>query len=211
MSPEFADELASVCDSVYDEYDPYDFIYTGSGNNSLSDPMYAVVNKTEGLYSSPVKLNQLCMSIADRSRTRFTEVNESLVEYLTQVDTKSQETDSDLIAFFNMVQNVRNRYRFNDPDTNMGFVVSPMVNYQYKEGTSIKLCVHPDFDGADFYKPFIFTCDVTSSIEHITLQATCDLDAPTEQNYTLKIWGVMNILLLLHYSLIMNTYIIALN
>ena len=33
ISPECAiDDCASVCGSVYDEYDPYD-IYTGSGNN----------------------------------------------------------------------------------------------------------------------------------------------------------------------------------
>lgn len=30
---------------------------------------------------------------------------------------------------------------------------------------------------------------VTSSIEHITFQATCDLEAPSEINYTLKVWG----------------------
>lgn len=56
-------------------------------------------------------------------------------------------------------QIVSDKYRYNDPDTNMGFVISPMVNYQYIDGTSIKICIHPDFDGADFDKPFIFTCD----------------------------------------------------
>lgn len=51
------------------------------------------------------------------------------------------------------------QYRYNDPDTNMGLVISPMVNYQYIEGLSIKLKVHPDFQGADFNTPISFTCD----------------------------------------------------
>lgn len=51
------------------------------------------------------------------------------------------------------------RFHYRDPDTNMGLVISPMVKYKYKDGTSIKLCVHPDYIGADFNKPVTFTCD----------------------------------------------------
>lgn len=47
------DDSWSVCGSVYDEYDPYDFLYTGSGNNSLSDPIYAAVVKSENAPMSP--------------------------------------------------------------------------------------------------------------------------------------------------------------
>lgn len=71
----------------------------------------------------------------------------------------------------------------------MGLVVSPMVRHRYKEGTSIKLCVHPDYAGSDFNKPISFTCDVTSSIEHITLQLVYELEAPSKDKYTLKVWG----------------------
>lgn len=71
----------------------------------------------------------------------------------------------------------------------MGLVISPMVNYQYWENTSIKLCVYPDFEGADVTKPINFTCDVNCSIEHVTLQLTYDLEAPSRDKYTLKVWG----------------------
>lgn len=47
------DDSGSICGSVYDEYDPYDFIYTGSGNNSLADPIYAAVVKSENAPISP--------------------------------------------------------------------------------------------------------------------------------------------------------------
>nr|XP_023021080.1 phosphatidylinositol 4-phosphate 3-kinase C2 domain-containing subunit beta [Leptinotarsa decemlineata] len=80
-------------------------------------------------------------------------------------------------------------FRYNDPDTNMGLVISPMVNYKYSEGLSIKLQVHPNFEGANFNQPISFTCDVNSSVEHVTLQLTYGLDAPTSTQYTLKVCG----------------------
>ncbi|XP_064214165.1 phosphatidylinositol 4-phosphate 3-kinase C2 domain-containing subunit alpha isoform X1 [Tribolium castaneum] len=177
VSPDFADDGASVCGSVYDDYDPYD-IYTGSGNNSMSDPLYAAPAK------SPPPLpprEYLAKKMTDKL---------NLLDGIVRVDEKNNaQRDSDLKAFYHMVKSVRGKYRFNDIDTNMGLVISPMVDYQYKEGTSIKLCVYPDFEGADITKPINFTCDVNCSIEHVTLQLTCDLDAPSKDKYTLKVWG----------------------
>lgn len=64
-----------------------------------------------------------------------------------------------------------------------------MMTYQYREGTSIKMCVYPHFEGADQSKPLSFTCDVTSSVEHVTLQLMVNLEAPSTHKYTLKVWG----------------------
>lgn len=42
----------------------------------------------------------------------------------------------------------------------MGLIVSPLMNYRYREGTSIKLCIYPQYEGAaDASKPISFTCD----------------------------------------------------
>lgn len=30
---------------------------------------------------------------------------------------------------------------------------------------------------------------MTTSVEHVTLQLTCELDAPSKDHYTLKVWG----------------------
>lgn len=63
------DDSVSVCDSsVYDEYDPYDFIYVGSGSNSLSDPMYAAVAKSEINCQSPPPLPPRTKSVASERR-----------------------------------------------------------------------------------------------------------------------------------------------
>lgn len=113
----------------------------------------------------------------------------NLLNDVVQNDEKALSRDPDLKSFYNMVYNVRNSYKYNDPDSNMGLVISPLVNYKYNDGLSIKLRVHPKFEGADFEKAVTFTCDVTSSVEHVTMQLVCDLEAPTYQNYTLKVWG----------------------
>ncbi|XP_030748867.1 phosphatidylinositol 4-phosphate 3-kinase C2 domain-containing subunit alpha isoform X3 [Sitophilus oryzae] len=196
MSPDYyRDDAYSVCGSVYNEYyNDYDYIYTGSGNNSIcgtsiSDHIYATINRpvieTSPHSPSPAIPPRALMSIDKVSK----DTKKNLLDEIVQNDSKSLTTDPDLKAFYNMVYRVRNSYKYNDPDSNMGLVISPMVNYKYNDGLSIKLKVHPDFEGADFNKPVTFTCDVTSSVDHVTLQLVCDLEAPTHQNYTLKVCG----------------------
>lgn len=66
------DDSGSVCGSVYDEYDPYDFIYTGSGNNSLADPIYAAVVKSENApVSPPPPLPPRAHSTLERRKTNI--------------------------------------------------------------------------------------------------------------------------------------------
>ncbi|CAG9769508.1 unnamed protein product [Ceutorhynchus assimilis] len=201
-SPDYCgDDTLSVSGSVYDEYYDYDFIYSGSGNNSISgntgvsEPIYASLNASlskliaESSPHSPTPPlpPRARMSTIDRNLSKISEHN--LLNDVVQNDEKALARDPDLKAFYNMVYRVRNNYKYNDPDSNMGLVISPMVNYKYNDGLSIKLRVHPDFEGAEFDKAVTFTCDVTSSVEHITLQLVCDIEAPTHQNYTLKVWG----------------------
>lgn len=186
ISPDCSvDDTMSVCNSVYEEYDPYDFIYSGSGNNSISDPIYATLNRSDN--ATPLSPGVSRMSTIDRSSSKV--VKRNLLNIIEEVTNRSLVKDPDLKSFYSMVYNIRKQYKYNDPDTNMGLVISPMVNYQYSHGLSIKLQVHPDFEGADFNQPISFTCDVNSSVEHVTLQLTYGLDAPSTTQYTLKVWG----------------------
>ncbi|XP_048517557.1 phosphatidylinositol 4-phosphate 3-kinase C2 domain-containing subunit alpha isoform X3 [Dendroctonus ponderosae] len=202
MSPEYyGDDTLSVCDSVYDEYYDYDFIYSGSGNNSVSghttvsEPLYASLNVSlskliaESSPHSPSPPIPPRMRISTIDRNLSKKMKPNLLNDVVENDEKALARDPDLKAFYGMVYRVRNSYKYNDPDTNMGLVISPLVNYKYHEGLSIKLRVHPDFEGADFNKPVTFTCDVTTSIEHVTMQLVCNLEAPPHQNYTLKVCG----------------------
>ncbi|KAF5287684.1 hypothetical protein FQA39_LY15784 [Lamprigera yunnana] len=195
ISPECPDDASSICDSVYDEYDPYDFIYSGSGTNSSSDPMYAAVIKSKPEYAtmspSCTLSRRAQMSTMERQKSKDLLIKKKtfLYDNIILVEQVNGINDLDLEAFYKMVLNVRNKFRYDDPDTNMGLVISPLMTHRYREETSIKVCVYPHYNGADFSKPVSFTCDVTSSVEHVTLHVTCELEAPTEDEYTLKVWG----------------------
>lgn len=199
LSPDSAmHETGSVCDSVYDEYDPYDFIYTGSDSNSLSDPLYVAVvargaertpaaslSTSSPTPAAPPTLPPRSLSTQSEPREEKLLLYDCIVPIENVIATKNPELNS----FHKMVQRLRNQFKYNDPDTNMGFVISPMLTHTYHEETSIKLAVYPQFEGADSTKPCNLTCDVTTSVEHITLQLTCDLEAPSTDQYTLKVWG----------------------
>ncbi|XP_019865562.1 phosphatidylinositol 4-phosphate 3-kinase C2 domain-containing subunit beta isoform X2 [Aethina tumida] len=193
-SPECqVDDGASVCDSVYGDYDPYDYIQQGSSNNSLIESIYATVNRPEHSPQSPPpplppraeKVHSLLSSNSDHLKGEL-----NLLEKVGKSgDQAWQIKDPDLKEFYEMVYKLRNDYRHNEVNRNIGLIVSPMIKLRCPEDLSVKLCVHPDFDGAQFDSPIYFTCAVSTSVEHVTLQLICNLEAPSDDNYTLKVKG----------------------
>ncbi|CAH0558612.1 unnamed protein product [Brassicogethes aeneus] len=134
-----------------------------------------------------IKKNKLVIVKADKgSCTGDWSLLEKLIKH---DDILRQIKDPDLIEFYAMVYKLRNEYDYSDINRNIGLVISPMITIKCPEGLSVKLCVHPDYEEADFEKPVYFTCDVTTSIEHITLQLICELEAPSKDKYTLKVKG----------------------
>lgn len=88
--------------------------------------------------------------------------------------------DPELVAFYQMVKDIRSQYKYNDGETNVGHVVAAEFNNVYPIGTSIKLLVHPAFEcvqaqisaaiGTEYKgqiegyaAPVIFTCDSKST------------------------------------------------
>lgn len=170
------DDAISVAGSYYDSYDPYD-IYTGSGNNSVSDPIYATILKSDSTQSSPASAPPIPprthMSTLDKRLSKCPKIKYNLLNIVKRNQRSPVEAkDPDLKAFYTMVYDVRNSHHYNDPNTNMGLIVSPIVNYRYPEGLSIKLCVHPDFEGSDFNKPVSFTCDGNFSVCVLNFEQT---------------------------------------
>lgn len=94
----------SICNSVYEEYDPYDFIYSGSGNNSVSDPIYATINRAD---SAPLSPTQHRMSTIDRRSSKSFKRN--LLNIIEEISPKAFCNDPDLKAFYTMVYNTRSK------------------------------------------------------------------------------------------------------
>uniref|UniRef100_A0A2M4CHI5 Putative phosphatidylinositol 3-kinase vps34 involved in signal transduction n=1 Tax=Anopheles darlingi TaxID=43151 RepID=A0A2M4CHI5_ANODA len=123
----------------------------------------------------------------------------------------SKSYDKELIAFYNAVKQLRGRFHHNDAQTNVGHVVAAVFENRYPQGTSIKLLVHPSLDcfpggrheqpqkgQLDGYSvPIPFTCDITTTVEHVIAQVYCALEgqiANTVSDYVLKAIGIQEIL-----------------
>lgn len=197
------EETSSQVDgSVYDPFDPFDYMY--STNESVnSDPVYVAVEKTaKSPAVSPAApplppRNSSAWNTIERRRTsldRRQKRQTRLYENVQVIKTRASLHDCDLKAFHHMIKSVRSEFLFNDPSTNVGHVTSPMMENLYPEGTSIKLVVHPQLPSSSESLPSIsFTCDVNCSVEHVILNVACSLEDEDEvivDRYCLRVWGL---------------------
>ncbi|XP_043472101.1 phosphatidylinositol 4-phosphate 3-kinase C2 domain-containing subunit beta [Leptopilina heterotoma] len=196
--------------SVYDPFDPFDYMYSTSETVN-SDPVYAAVEKSAKSPAvspaAPPPLpprNSSAWNTIERRKTsldRRQKRQTRLYENVTVVKTRVSLHDCDLQAFHKMVKSVRGEFPFNNPSTNIGHVISPIMENLYPEGTSIKLVVHSQISGdsKDPLPSVTFTCDVNSSIEHVIFTVACSLDEDNTVNmenniYCLRVWGLSEFL-----------------
>ncbi|XP_002414050.3 phosphatidylinositol 4-phosphate 3-kinase C2 domain-containing subunit alpha [Ixodes scapularis] len=96
----------------------------------------------------------------------------------------------DIEAFWAKVKQLRSEFTYDDHHTNAGLVISPTLENKWEKHLSIKLEVTTSI--AD--RPFCFTCDVGTSIEHIISNTICslrdDLSDIALENYVLKVKGL---------------------
>ncbi|XP_051160561.1 phosphatidylinositol 4-phosphate 3-kinase C2 domain-containing subunit beta isoform X2 [Leptopilina boulardi] len=192
--------------SVYDPFDPFDYMYSTSETVN-SDPVYAAVEKSAKSPAvspaAPPPLpprNSSAWNTIERRKTsldRRQKRQTRLYENVTVVKTRVSLHDCDLMAFHKMVKSVRGEFPFNNPSTNIGHVISPIMENLYPDGTSIKLVVHSQIsvDSKDPIPSVTFTCDVNSSVEHVIFTVACSLDEDNTVNmenniYCLRVWGL---------------------
>lgn len=65
---------------------------------------------------------------------------------LYEVITDRKSIEPELMEFYYMVKELRNKYTYDDETTNVGHVVAPEFEYLYPDGTEIKILVHPVLD-----------------------------------------------------------------
>ncbi|XP_055528495.1 phosphatidylinositol 4-phosphate 3-kinase C2 domain-containing subunit beta [Wyeomyia smithii] len=252
-----SDDKDDTASTYYEDYDPFDYIY--SGGTQYSDPVYEAVNRSDktplspnssgsgppplpgwnvsGVFSSfggepeqdgdppplPPRNSELyhpMMGGSGATAQEFTTGNYEVMQKKTverqSAPTKLYENvvvrksyDKELIAFYNMVKQLRAQYHYDEPQTNVGHVVASEFNNSYPQGTSIKLLVHPSLDCFSSYDsenkgqidgygpPIPFTCDITTSVEHVIAQVYCALEGQVMNSvgdYILKAIGIQEIL-----------------
>ena len=98
--------------------------------------------------------------------------------------------DKEVQAFVDMVTHVRSKYKFDDPRTNLGLVISSKITSTYPEHTSVKILVH--FDRCLTKDNLVkFTCDVSSTIEHIIFKVIADIaEDLNADKFILQVFGI---------------------
>lgn len=103
---------------------------------------------------------------------------------LYEIVTDQRTVDLELLDFYYMVKDLRQRYPYDDENTNVGHIIASEFNYHYPLETSIKILVHPSLnalfpDGEaaspnkgqfkGYGAPVQFTCDSKFKGKRISL------------------------------------------
>nr|XP_037277445.1 LOW QUALITY PROTEIN: phosphatidylinositol 4-phosphate 3-kinase C2 domain-containing subunit alpha-like [Rhipicephalus microplus] len=93
-------------------------------------------------------------------------------------------------AFWAKAKQLRSEFTFYDHHTNAGLVISPTLKNKWGKSLSIKLEITNSFSE----RPFCFTCDVGTSVEHVISNTVCslkdDLSDSALESYVLKVKGL---------------------
>ena len=85
-----------------------------------------------------------------------------------------------------MLTTVRSQYKYDVEETNMGLIISPKIKSAYPDNTSIKVVVR--YDRCLTNENMVtFTCDVSSSIDHIIFNVTAEFSGKDPFNWDLGI------------------------
>lgn len=93
---------------------------------------------------------------------------------LYEIVTEQRTVDLELLDFYYMVKELRQRYPYDDEVNNIGHIIASEFNYHYPLETSIKILVHPSLTALfpdvvsasankgqfkGYGSPIVFTCD----------------------------------------------------
>ncbi|XP_055594425.1 phosphatidylinositol 4-phosphate 3-kinase C2 domain-containing subunit beta [Uranotaenia lowii] len=254
------DDKDDTASTYYEDYDPFDYIY--SGGTQYSDPVYEAVNRSDKTPLSPNSngsgppaigwnvssaygfgepldameaegdgtppplpprnsdlyqpMSGGIAAVRPKEESNYEVMQRQVLGERRSAPVKLYENvvvrksyDKELIAFYNLVKQIRANYRYDQSDTNVGHVVASEFDNHYPEGTSIKLLVHPSLDCFSSYDsqnkgqidgygpPIPFTCDITTTVEHVIAQVYCALEGQVSNSvgdFVLKAIGIQEIL-----------------
>ncbi|XP_072905493.1 phosphatidylinositol 4-phosphate 3-kinase C2 domain-containing subunit alpha isoform X1 [Hemitrygon akajei] len=118
--------------------------------------------------------------------------NLSGVRFLEQISSQNGE----VAAFWQEIIRLRSTFPFTDHSTNPGYVLSPVMLHRDMNGENASVKVSIEIE--EFQQPVTFTCDVSSHVELIIMQALCwahdDLNKVDIGSYILKVCGQEEVL-----------------
>ncbi|KAJ7344416.1 hypothetical protein JRQ81_000366 [Phrynocephalus forsythii] len=112
--------------------------------------------------------------------------------FLKNVEGQNQEQ----AAFCDAIAKLRTKFPHSNHETNLGFVLSPVMLQRNINGENSSIKISIEIEG--FQQPVTFTCDASSPVELIIMQALCwvhdDLNDVDIGSYILKVCGQEEVL-----------------
>ncbi|XP_075402120.1 phosphatidylinositol 4-phosphate 3-kinase C2 domain-containing subunit alpha [Tenrec ecaudatus] len=111
---------------------------------------------------------------------------------LQEIEVQNEE----VAAFCQSITKLRTNFPYNNHSTNPGYLLSPVTVQRNIRGENASVKVSIEIEG--FQLPVTFTCDVSSTVEIIIMQALCwvhdDLNQVDVGSYVLKVCGQEEVL-----------------
>ncbi|XP_059682137.1 phosphatidylinositol 4-phosphate 3-kinase C2 domain-containing subunit alpha isoform X4 [Gavia stellata] len=150
----------------------------------------ATVTRSQSLNMRTTQLAKLQGQTSQKDNGTTGMLTENVL--LQEIEGQNQE----LSAFSQAVTKLRTKFPYANQQTNPGFVLSPIMLQRNISGESASIKVSIEIE--EFQQPVTFTCDVSSPVELIIMQALCwvhdDLNEVDIGSYILKVCGQEEVL-----------------
>ncbi|KAJ7412498.1 Phosphatidylinositol 4-phosphate 3-kinase C2 domain-containing subunit alpha [Willisornis vidua] len=150
----------------------------------------ATVTRSQSLNMRTTQLAKLQGQTSQKDNGTTGTLTENVL--LQAIEGQNQE----LSAFSQAVTKLRTKFPYSNQQTNPGFVLSPIMLQRNISGESASIKVSIEIE--EFQQPVTFTCDVSSPVELIIMQALCwvhdDLNEVDIGSYILKVCGQEEVL-----------------
>nr|DBA17690.1 TPA: hypothetical protein GDO54_003101 [Pyxicephalus adspersus] len=174
-------------DAVLLEEKPFKSIQSERKSN-IKSPSGATVTRSHSLNLRPAHAQLLRGQGDGDTGSRIPPGNSVLRELEVQ--------DEEAAAFCEEIERLRRKFPSDNLQTNPGFVLSAVMSQRNLNAESCSVKVSIEIEG--FQQPVTFTCDISSPVELIIMQALCwvhdDLNQVDMESYILKVCGQEEVL-----------------
>ncbi|KAM8939064.1 phosphatidylinositol 4-phosphate 3-kinase C2 domain-containing subunit alpha isoform 2-T2 [Pelodytes ibericus] len=200
LTPQTVDSGTGFCEPVAE--DPWDAVLLVEKDvkpnhldrKTVKSPSGATVTRSHSLN---LRVNHSHISRAQSTDQKQTDNGSSIRIPAGNSVLQELEAESEEVAFFcEEVAKLRKQSPSHSVHTNPGFILSPVMPQRNLTGELSSVKVSIEIEG--FQQPVTFTCDVSSPVELIIMQALCwvhdDLNQVDLESYVLKVWGQEEVL-----------------
>nr|XP_021330106.1 phosphatidylinositol 4-phosphate 3-kinase C2 domain-containing subunit alpha isoform X4 [Danio rerio] len=179
---------------LQDEHETVD-----NGSPTAEEKSKATQPRRASTGAAVTKSQSLSISANSTNQSTGKQVNKGSTNVLSKYSALQEKEAQNLevVAFCEDISKLRSKFPHDDLSTNPGYVLSPVITQRDAggdNGGSVKVSI----EISDSQQPVTFTCDVTSPVDLLIMQALCwvhdDLNQVDINSYVLKVCGQEEVL-----------------